>query len=256
MQAMNHLNLHIYRNSIILLVIILITIGCEKDPEPLTTNSAIHTSAAVQDVENIHEIKITAKGPYGDKSILVPAGEYGYLEGLGNGTYNLSYSTDGYGTIELQNIKLFGGDTVHIGQELLYKRPPKFTTPDLVRAFIGYPYGGDYAYLGIETKCKPEDRPNHQMIFFIGTFPDVDLNWFITYFRSFSAWYIDDNTWTAFIPLNEGIMTMFQPGDHLFFKGYACNNTDQGYFDYYRGLQVFSTIDESRRTNVVDIILP
>jgi hypothetical protein len=256
MQAMNHLNLHIYRNSLFLLVIILLTIGCEKDPEPLTTNSAIHTSAAVPDWENIHEIKLTAKGPYGDKSILVPAGEYGYLEGLGNGTYILSYSTDGYGTLDLYNIKLFGGDTVHIDQVRLYKRPPKFTAPDLIRAYIGYPHGVDYPYMCIETKYKPEDRPNLQMIFFIGTSPDVDWNRFITYSVSFSSEFTGDNTWTAFIPMYEGIMTMFQPGDHLFFKGYACNEMDPGYFDYYMGLQVFSTIDKSRPTKVVDIILP
>jgi hypothetical protein len=232
------------------------TIGCEKDPEPVTTNSAIHTSASVLDLDIIHEIKITAEGPYGDKSILVPEGEYGYIEGLGNGTYNLLYSTDGYGTIEKQNIKLFGGDTVHISQVMIYKKPPKFTTPELIRAYIGYPNGADYPNMCIETNYKPEDRPNLQMIFFIGTSPDVDWNRFITYSVSFSSEYTGDNTWTAFIPMYEGIMTMFQPGEHLFFKGYACNNMDPGYFDYYQGLQVFSTMDKSRHTNVADVILP
>ena len=256
MHAMNQLNIHLYRNSLFLLVILLLTIGCEKDPEPLTTNSAIHTGAAVQDLEFNSEIKITAKGPYGDKSVLIPAGEYGYLEGLGNGTYTLSYSADGYGTIEVQNIQLFGGDTVHISQVMLYKRPPKFTTPDVVRAYIGYPYGGDYEYMCIETKYNTEDRPNLQMIFFIGTSPDIDWKRFITYSRSFPSWYTGENTWTVFIPMYEGIMTMFQPGDHLYFKGYACNEMDPGYFDYYQGLQVFSTMDKSRPTNVVDLILP
>jgi len=173
---MNHLNLLMYRNSLFFLVILLLTLSCEKDPEPLTTSSAIHTGAAILDLEFNGEIKITAKGPYGDKSALIPKGEYGYLEGLGNGTYTLSYSANGYGTIEVQNIQLFGGDTVHISQVVLYKKPPKFTTPEVVRAYIGYPYGGDYEYLYIETKYKSESRPILQMIFFIGTSADVDWN--------------------------------------------------------------------------------
>jgi hypothetical protein len=254
-QARNHLNSYMNRNSFFLVVILLV-MGCEKESEPLTTNSAIHTTATVWN-DYAENIQITARGPYGDKSILVNSfSDYQYIEGLGNGTYNVSYSKDGYGTIEVQDIQLFGGDTVHISQVVLYKKPPKFTTPELMRAYIGYPYGGNDKFMCVETKFKEEDRPNLQMIFFISTSPEVDWNRYNSYFESSSAVYNTSSTWTAFVPFERYAMSVFKPGDHLYFRGYACNDSDPGYFDYYHGLQVFPTMDKSRRTNVVDFILP
>jgi hypothetical protein len=237
-----------------LLIVILLVTGCEKDPEPLTVNSAIHTAVGAWPGDYVEDMRITARGPYGDKSILVTSYDgYHYIEGLGNGTYIVSYSAAGYGTIEVQNIKLFGGDTVHIGEVSLYKTPPKFSTPELRRAYIGNP--GYQKLLYIETRYKSEDRPNLQMIFFVGTSSDVDWNRFVRSFGSYAGEYAGENTWTVYISYDL-FLGVFHSGDHLYIKGYACNERDPGYFDYYKGLQIFPTMDKSRPTNVVDIVLP
>lgn len=252
---MNHLNIHILcRNSLVFLTLTLLAQGCEKDPEPLTTNSVIRGSVFVSDYETVESIKVIARGPYGDKSVFTKAGDNFLIDGLGNGTYCVEYIKEGYGTTEQCGLQLFGNDTVY-GGVTLYKNPGPFKVPSLIRAYIGYPIEPDLPFICIETDAKQEVYLQIQL--FLKSGSDVAWNKYNTYINIlYSAFDYEKDMWIIYLPLNYEDRSPFQTGQKVYIKAYAFNLLDRGYVDAYLGLRVFSSLDKSRSSNVVDVIMP
>jgi len=233
--------------------------GCEKDPDPLTTNSMIRGNVFWYP-ENGQEgkAKVTVKGPYGSKTVQVSSGEDFYIDKLGNGTYCAEFAKEGYGTHEVCDIQLFGNDTVRIMQVQLYPRPKDFKMPVLTRAYTSYPdifTPPVVPCISLQTDAKDRNIYPELMIF-MGTTADVSWNNYKYVTSGFSSFNTGNNAWTFYISLENPASMPFQTGEKVYIRTYACNIWDRGYVDAYLGIMVFPTLDKSRASNAIEFIMP
>ena len=233
--------------------------ACEKDPEPLTTNSMIRGNVYwYSEVPDDGKVIITAKGPYGNKSVeSVNEAEF-TIDNLGNGTYCVEIAKDGFGIHEMCDVQLFGNDTVRINQVRLYQKPENFKMPSLTRTYISYPdfYSPPVVpNITIETDGKDQDN-RLQIMLFVKSESDVSWN---KYQYVASGWRCYFNTgknvWIIYISPEEMGLSL-QSGEKVWIKAYACNENDPGYMDAYLGFKVFPTLDKSRYSNVIDFTMP
>jgi hypothetical protein len=260
---MNLNNIHLfYRNSLLLAGLFLITPinqGCEKDPEPLTTHGVIHGHASLYDVypEEPARIKVTASGPYGNTSTATEADGSFMLDGLGNGTYYLDYSLEGFGTIREYNIRVFDDDTVYARGASLFKKPVS-AIPQFIKAYTAFKAR---SYPLTTYVCIEESASTNGTVFgldlmlFMDTSPDVawDRNGFS--YPASDAYVNDNNVHTIYV---DPLIIPFESGTKVYIKGYPCNTQEYGYgyFDVYLGIPLYSTLDKSKSTNVVSFIMP
>jgi hypothetical protein len=258
---MNPHNIHLFMKNSLLLpgaFLLLGIVGCEKDAGPLTTNSVIHGHADL--FSFIHDepvnIRVTASGPYGHKSADVdPSGTF-LIDGLGNGTYYLDYSQEGYGTLREFGIQLFGGDTVWVNGATLFKLPqevlPKFTK---VYTGIREQYDPNKILVCIETNISQIAGSYPDVMIFMNTNPDVAWNRYECYYPSMNAGFNSVNVYTIYIDPDA---LPFKSGSKVYLKGYPCNVLEYnfGFLDTYRGERMFSTLDKSKTTDVLFFIMP
>jgi hypothetical protein len=246
-------------------VTVLVTLGlflsaCEKDPEPLTTNSMIRGNVYwYTDIPDDGKARITAKGPYGNKSIEAVNMEDFSVDKLGNGTYCVDIEKEGYGTYERCDIQLFGNDTVHFNQVRLYPKPGDYKMPALARTYISYPdfYSPPIVpCITIETDSKDPDSP-FQLMLFLKSGSDVAWNKY-QYFASGWRTYFNSgkNLWIIYLSLENQGLNYLQSGDKVWIRAYACNENEPGYIDAYLGFTVFTTLDKSRYSNAIEFTLP
>jgi hypothetical protein len=260
---MNLSNIHLFsRNNLLLTGLFLVTslhFGCEKDPEPLTTYGVIRGHAGLYDVytEEPANIKITASGPYGNTSTTTEADGGFILDGLGNGTYYLDYSKEGYGTIREYNIRVFDDDTVFARGAALFQKPAS-AVPNFIKAYTAY----KARFFPLTTYvCIEESANNNGTVFgldlmlFMDTSPDVAWNRNGFSYPASDAYVNDDNVHTIYVPPS---IIPFESGTTVYVKGYPCNVQEYGYgyFDTYLGIPQYSTLDKSKSTNVVSFIMP
>jgi hypothetical protein len=250
----------LFRNSLILFTLAFLIQACEKDPEPLTSNSVIRGIVNWYSVgQDNGKVKITAKGPYGNKSVEAVKAEGFSIDKLGNGTYKVEYAKDGFGTVIKGDVQLFGFDTVRLRPIALFPKPGDFKVPVLTRASVSYPdfYSPPLVpCISIETDAKDQNKTLELMIF-MKSASDVSWNDYqyvisgrMTYFNP------GKNCWVIYISLENQSGIPFQSGEKVFIKTYACNVEDWGYIDADLGLTVFSTLDKSRFSNVIECIMP
>ncbi len=179
------------RNILFFMALVLFLQSCEKDPKPLTTNSVITGNVYwYSDGADNGKFNITARGPYGSKTIEGTNGGDFLIDRLGNGTYCVEYSKEGYGTYTRCNVRLFGYDTVRINQVELGTEAGNFKMPALIKATISYPNisSPPSPYLTIETDAKDENFCPTLMFFFSSS-PDVSWNKYQGY--ESSIWFAD-----------------------------------------------------------------
>jgi hypothetical protein len=258
---MNPHNTHLFtRNSIYAAEIILLAIilSCEKDPEPLTLNSVISgwASLYVKYTGEPTNIRVTATGPYGHKSINVDASGMFLIDGLGNGTYSLEYSLEGYGPIRQYNIQLFGNDTARVQGARLFKMP-KGAMPSFVKAYsaICDRYGPPTTFVCIETSVADPLTYGLDIMIFMNTGSDVAWNRYEIFYPASDANFNDANVHTVYI---DPAVLPFKSGTKVFLKGYSCNTLEYfyGYLDTYLGLRMFSTLEKSKSTTVLNFTMP
>jgi hypothetical protein len=258
---MNLHNIHLsMRISLLLIGALLIPglLGCEKDPEPLTSNSAISGWASLYNIytDEPTNIRVTATGPYGPKSAEVdPTGMF-IIDGLGNGTYSIDYSLEGYGTLREYGIKLFGNDTVRVQGAQLFKMPSGIL-PSFTKAYtaIRDRYGPPTTFVCIETSLSDYSTFGLDIMIYLNVSSDVGWNNYEYFYPAWDANFNDANVHTIYI---DPAVLPFESGSKVYLKGYPCNNQEYsyGYLDTYLGTRVFSTLDKSKSTTVLSFTMP
>ncbi len=253
-----HNILSFMRNSFLLTTALLLLMGCEKDPEPLTSNSVITGFASLfyEYSDQPANIKVTATGPYGHKSAIAdPSGTFS-IDGLGNGTYYLEYSQEGYGTLREYGIKLFGSDTVRARGANLFKLPST-ALPSFSKAYtaIRDRFGPPTTFVCIETSVTDYSIFGLDILIYMNESQDVGWNKYVCYYPAWDANFNDANVHTIYI--NPDVLP-FESGTKVYLKGYPCNNYEysNGYLDTYLGERMFSTLDKSKSTTVLSFIMP
>ncbi len=235
-------------------------VSCEKDPQPLTTNSVITGIARCSDAYEYEGINILASGPYGQSSAQTDINGHFEIPGLGNGTYCLDYSKEGYGTIRQYNIQLFGNDTVNAVIVELFKKPEVRYLPFLENAYNdirprSYP---QKTYVCIDTNLSPTAESFAlQFLLCLGTDENVSWNNCRVYDFSWEM-AVNGEQMTLYLdPDRLHNIYLFGKGEKVFVRGYLCNKQESsGYIDTYLGTRQYSTLDKTMSTNVISFIMP
>jgi hypothetical protein len=243
----------LFRNKTLLLTgIVLWTFisSCEELPEPLFTNSVI--SGDIQFYYSYDEapenISITAIGPYENKTALTNSeGDYEITE-LGNGTYKLEISKEGYGTRYNYGIQLFGNDTVRVRDEL-YERMIGRKLPKLYEAHTNETYHWlNEKTIAITTNASQGDIPARA---FLSEDEDVSYKNFQCTRNTSSGTRRD---------YDEVLMHVedlpFESGKKIYVKVYICNPAEYGDFNKYTGRLTFSTLEKDEHSSVMSFTMP
>lgn len=244
----------LFRNRAFLLTgIVLWTLAssCEELPEPLFTNSVINGNIDVYytNDEAPENIIITARGPYGKKDTLTDNnGDY-EISGLGNGTYELEISKEGYGTRYHYGIQLFGNDTVRVRDEL-YLRMTGLKLPTLYEIRTS----DYYDFLNESTIVIPTNRSQGEIParVFLSEYEDVSYKNFQStqMARSVSRRGFDKILLFVDIP-------PFKSGKTIYLRAYICNPEEYyGYFNKKTGILTFSTLEKDERSSVMSFTMP
>jgi hypothetical protein len=246
----------LFRNSLLLsleLFSLILIASCKKDPEPIFTNSVINGIVnRCCRYDSSDNIKVIARGPFGNKTTITDSlGRYSF-RGLGNGTYTLEYVKEGYGSSHRYGLQLFGNDSIFLWNFYLFKKIENFNVPGFVEINPHYESPWGAYYIGLRTDMMER---NHNLAFFM----DLDKN--VSY-KSYS--YI--NTIVESVEnVSSGSMFIFYPGNLPFKSGstvyliaYVCNEfeLEYRYFDaYYGGLQL-TTLQPDNHSEVMSFIMP
>lgn len=219
--------------------------SCEKDPEPLTTNSCISGRVYIDDatIGEIPEVKITAIGPYGSLTT-TSDGEGEFLfRNVGNGTYELECSRAGYGSNKVYSVQVFGSDTAMIWFETMYPLPDRYLRlPNLTGIVFD-----EYNNMIISTDAV-EGNSDAGVRFYIGFESDVsNKNYYYTdlcMLNYLGQYYVELQ------------YSDIESGTQAFLVGYISNIRDEGYLDEYRNIKVHPTVNEDSKSEVISFIMP
>jgi hypothetical protein len=257
---MNHLSIHLLcRNCLAIsgqLILFWLLAGCEKNPIPLTTDSTIKGNAfADSSGRETYHIKIKAIGPYGETPVITEKKDY-RIEGLGNGTYYLEYSKDGYGTVCQYGFQLFGGDVVRAPDVTLYQFPKITTIPNFIRAYTADATSppSPYIYIYIDlavTNIKPADLS--VMLFMSSSSRDVSWDNYEFCYPTYRGGTKNNIPYICAV-----CIPPFKSGTEIFVRGYPYNQLEYYYgrYDTYHGNPSFSTLNKSKPTNIVSFKMP
>ena len=227
--------------------------SCVKDiPEPLFNDGMIRGYVRCYEGDIPYGIEVVSKGPYGTKTGSTDSTGYYSVTGLGNGTYELVFKKDGYGSIYKYGIQIFGNDTVRVNA-MLYQKVEVIKMPEFIEFYHSSSFRG---MLGNEIIIETDTRERDQLPslrFFLDTENNVSCkNYQYTEMGYPSARSDIDHAFYS-VGLNE-----FQnkSGTELFLKAYVCNGSDIGYFDNYHGDFVYSTLDTKNYTKTCSCKIP
>ena len=247
------------RNSLIILMMIsgsLLMVSCEKESESVFSNSVLYGTAELYwpSEGESPNIKVIACGPYGQSACMVEDNGNYQFSGLGNGSYYLEFSQDGYGTIRQYGIRLFGDDTVRAESVYLFKKIGDYEMPTFTSAYTAQ-YNNTLS-VWIETDLYRDDYAQGiPVMLFFNDQNNVSCE---NYRFSYPAWdyrFNDVEVPTIFVST---YILPFESGTEVFITGYVCNNNEyyNGYLDTYQGKKIYSTLDKTRHTNVISFIMP
>ena len=206
-------------------------------------------------------IKVVASGPYGKTFTQTGEGGHYVITGLGNGTYRLDFTKEGYGTIKMYNIQLFGNDTVNVSQVSLFKRYDKFVMPSLSNISVetNQRFGPNPVVI-IETDMSsstgalPSPLP---VVLFTDSIKNVSyINYTCVHPFIYPA-FDDSGSGKIVFTFDPGYLP-FKSGSEVFFIGYVCNPNEinNGYFDKYLGFDELSTLIPEKHSQVMSFIMP
>ena len=226
--------------------------SCEKElPDPLFTNSVIYGSIDLfySYDEAPENITITTQGPYEKKKVLTDSNGDFQLSGLGNGTYKLEISKEGFGTKYQYGIKLFGNDTVRVRDEL-YKSMSGHKLPRLYEVGTSeyYDFLNDNKII-ITTNKSQGDIPARV---FLSEDDDVSYKNFQC---TRTAHSVSRNGFDTILLFVEDLP--FVSGKKIYLKVYICNPDEyDGYINKYTGLLTFSTLEKDEHSSVMSFTMP
>lgn len=243
------IHLH-YPSRWLILIGLIIIFGCaEEEPVPVTTDSAI-TGRVNGLGSGGAAIEVTAIGPYGTKKTTAEDNRDFIIGGLGNGTYELEFSGEGYGTWKEFGIQLFGSDTVRMGYINLLEKYENLEMPDLI-GVTDQLSGISSDALVIRTAWKKELPP---VRFFIGFNKKVDArNYEFTEFAGRTGLSSEPN---RLFVLRNFYQLPLKSGQTVYIVGYVCNGSDDGYLDLHSNQLVFPTVAEDTKSEVLQFEIP
>lgn len=234
---------------------------CEKDPEPLFDKGVISGNVTIYNPGgnlNGNDVRIIADGPYGRRSTLSDyEGNY-TLSGLGNGTYEIEFVKEGYGTYRLRDIQIFKNDTLSLSARLYKKASYKMPQLSTLMYYADF-NNMDERSVAIITNI-PDDFPEEMQIrVFLSDTREVSFKNYI-YTEIPRAYHRENNTQLMIVSAdphyyNEGGPILPQ-GKTRYMIAYVCSLEDDPYFDEYYGLPIYSTVDEQQHSRVFAINLP
>jgi len=232
-----------------------LTCSCTEElPEPLFSNSMIrgnihsyYTSESSDD-----NISITARGPYGDQTALTNGEGHFQIGGMGNGTYNLEITKEGFGTKFHYGIQLFGDDTAYIYDEI-FERFEDFKLPVLkeilTRTTDDWLNATTIAIT--TTKDATGYTPDMPVRVFLADFENVSYKNYQCTRRAFA---LARGGYDNLMLLVEDLP--FESRKEIFLIAYVCNPFEEGYFDYYTGVWTFSALEPEERSEVMSFTMP
>jgi len=227
-----------------------LTCSCEELPDPLFTNSVIYGNIDLYySYDEVPEnISVTANGPYGKKKALTDSnGDY-RIDGLGNGTYELEISKEGYGTMYHYGIQLFGNDSVRVRDEL-FKRMTGIKLP----TFYEIRTADDYDWLNETTIVIPTSRSQGEIPARVFLSEDDEVSYKNFQWTSM-AHAVKRNGFDELLLFVESVP--FENGMKIYLKVYICNPDEYGYFNKYTGLLTFSTLEKDEHSSVMSFTMP
>lgn len=256
---MNQLSfLSFFRNKLSLIAGIagiVITCSCtEEDIKPLFTSSVIKGKVRFYypDPPPVNII-VTARGPYKRKSVLTDSLGHYQISGLGNGTYELEFMKEGYGTKYQYGIQLFGNDTVARNEELYKKVGESYKLPELyeIHDRITYPWVREGCIV-ITTSWPVHKMPEGStpIRVFLDDHENVSyLNYKCTRRGNFLR-----RTGFDYLLLKVDDLP-FKYGQEIFLIAYVCNPEEEGYLNSYLGIWTFSTLENDKHSPVMRFIM-
>jgi hypothetical protein len=245
---------------ILILVIGSLCKGCKEEPEPVYSSGMLTGTVQMHDDTDAANTLIIAHGPYGSQSTLSDADGKYKLPGLGNGTYKIEFSKEGYGSKFIQGVQVFGYDTVFLDIELYKKadyKMPKLSSVLYYPSFSNM----DENSVAIVTDIPLDEYETMQIRVFVNDTEDVS-NTNYTHSDQAYASERENNTMVMVVCANPGIVNsdnehLYKQGQTLYLIAYVCSIYEEiGEFDEYYGLPIFSTVDEQQHSQVIEIIAP
>lgn len=228
-----------------------LTSSCEEFPEPLFSNSVIQGSVDIYSGsdEDLEKISISAKGPYEhDKNTLTNSTGSFLISELGNGTYELEISKEGYGTRYHYGIQLFGNDTVRIRDEL-YERMTGRKLPKFYEVHTSeyYDFLNDKTIV-ITTNKSQGDIPARVFLS-----EDQEVS-----YKNFQC------TRPAHAGRRSGFDSVFlyvenlpfESGKKVYLIVYICNPEEHyGYYNSNTGVLTFSTLEKDEHSQIMSFTM-
>lgn len=246
------------RTTVILLLIISVA-ACERFPEPLTTTGTITGEVSADSSgTTTYGVRVKATGPYGSVSIIAKTASF-RIEGVGNGTYDLEFSKEGYGTVHLYGIQVFGSETVKVPSVGLFDLPKLAAIPKFIKAYtVKVTYPPDlYTRVNIDLAVTNLGSNRLPVLLFLSNNRNVTWNNYIICYPGDKGGSKNNIPYIWFEYYNRQFP--FKSGTEVFIRGYLCNIREfnsGGYLDTYHGINAYSTLNKSIYTDVVSFIVP
>ncbi len=246
--------------TIIVLITGFLSSSCNKEPEPLYSSGMITGTVQMHDNTDATNTIIIAHGPYGSQSTLSDFDGKFKLPGLGNGTYEIEFSKEGYGSKFRQGVQVFGNDTVFLDIELHKKADYKIP---VLSSVLYYPSFSnmDENSVAIVTDIPWDNNDRMQIRVFVDVTENVS-NKNYTHSDQAYAYERENNTRLMVFCANPGIVNsenehLYDKGQTLYLIAYVCSIYEEiGEFSEYYGVPIFSTVDEQQHSQVIKIIAP
>ncbi len=251
---MNHMKL--YKKIVpasILLFISFFMLNCKKDIDIDSLRKSVIWGENVKylpaDVEDpffvlgkSDNIKVILEGIVNKTTYTDSTGKY-FFNDVPTGTYNLTYTKDGYGSVKKFSIKHYGNDTsIIIGNIRLY---PKIVEEiDGIVEKVDTPFYPEKTYVPFSVVNEIESFSTDAIIFMKqgGHASHVNYDQYYEKFISSSFGHFEDYEYLTWFSIREMNNDGFIPGEKVSFIIHLKCNNDHGYFDYEQGRQVFPTM--------------
>jgi len=227
--------------------------SCTEDlPDPLFTEGMIYGEVILNDFTSPpSDVSVLAMGPYGNQSTTTDQeGDYA-IGGLGNGTYELEFSKEGYGTVFSFGIQVFGDDTLR-RIAFMYEMTGIRKLPELLRVYTSDSHSWiEPDNIVISTDLGYSPQTVWGMRLFFARHPEVS---YMDFDCTRNGQKLRRNGYTSYLVTADNIP--FEGGKEIYVIGYACNPDDMGYWDAYRGIHSFSTLDPEVHSQVLQFTMP
>lgn len=245
------------RTAVILLLIISAA-ACERFPEPFTTTGSISGQVTADSSgTTTYGVRVKATGPYGSISIIAKTANY-MIESAGNGTYDLEFSKEGYGTVRQYGLQVFGDETVKVPSIGLFDLPKLAAIPKFIKAYtVKGTMPGVNTTVNIDLAVTNLGSNRLPVLLFLSNNRNVAWNNYVIVYPGDKGASRNNIPYIWFEYYNQQFP--FKSGTEVFIRGYICNTREYnsgGYLDTYHGIRVYSTLNKSVYTDVVSFIVP